>query len=178
MARTEIGQRTGLSFGGVGHVLQRLGLSVTQNNYRSTACPWSPEEDAELRKLWRQRPKIAQVDIGRAIGRTESAIKARVHVLGLPPRVPSVKPAESIVDHVAVAAPNKPAFWVGEFASDEARKRLEQANLDHLNDLDTAGHSPDQSELRIASDGAKVVLPSSLANMSMTGSQASMCAEA
>ncbi len=98
--------------------LKLLGVRVVGPNYY-----WTPERNAQLRKLWEQEPHLKLIAIKQAMGgeRSEATISKQAHALGLTPR--HFYPAQKYSATVPVA-PKRQRSRAGEFQVAEAGKNL------------------------------------------------------
>lgn len=80
----EIGRRMGLHPESVRHVLRRrLGIDTNRRN-RRTARAWTEAEEADLRRLWLQGARTA--DIAAELARAAHTVTLHARDMGLPPR--------------------------------------------------------------------------------------------
>jgi hypothetical protein len=80
----KIAKRLGCNVVSVHNQVEKLGLPRRETTWTA----WTPEREAEFKRLWVLEPQISPQQIALQLGCTKSAVINRRAVLGLSPRVP------------------------------------------------------------------------------------------
>lgn len=81
---------------------------------REPPAAWPPERDAELERLWAQRPQLSCSEIAQRLGVSKNAVAGRVHRLLLAPRRPEADGEAAPRTAIAWPAPGECLWPLGD----------------------------------------------------------------